>query len=276
LTSPRADLVANFDEIDFDRLVLTQARLNLSFLRTTNGGDGRVALTGGTIYGPASASGAFSFVRGGVDLTDVAINAAGVQGNGAIALRNGAPSAANLDVVVGPGLLLESGRATGAVRLTDSLGDPRASVRLEGENLVIRGAAGTPIERVRLTAEGPLSRMPFQLSLAAPKPQPITFDGSGVFSRTGADTVVTLNGRGEAREIAFSTVEPVTVRIGGQNRSIRARVNVGGGQALVEGRQVGDVVDALATLDRVEIATLTRTSPVVRTPDSPCRVGARV
>jgi translocation and assembly module TamB len=257
LANPRADLVANFDAIDFERIVITPARLALSFVRTPTGGDGRVALTGGSTYGPASASADFSFVTGGVDLRDIALDAAGVRGSGAVALRNGAPSTANLQVAVGPGVLLEAGQASGTVRLTDGPGAARAAVQLTGENLVIRGAAGTPIERIRLTAEGPLTRMPFQLSVAAPNPQPVSFDGSGVFSRTGQETAVTLTGRGEARDIPFSTVEPVAVRFGPAGNRVRARLAVGGGQAFVEGSQVGEVVNALATLDRVEISTFT-------------------
>ena len=150
-----------------------------------------------------------------------------------------------------------SGRATGTVSLTDGPGDPRADISLQGENLVVRGAAGTPIQRVRLTAAGPLSRMPFQLSIAAPQPQPITFDGSGVFSRTGTQMAVSLSGAGEAREIAYRTVEPVVVRIGPEGQSVRARLNVGGGQAFVEGRKVGEVEpDRQHALDLVEVDRL--------------------
>jgi translocation and assembly module TamB len=257
LARPRANLTALFDSIDLGRIVLTQAQVRLSFLRTANGGDGEFAITSGSPYGPARASSAFSFVPGGVNLTNADVNAAGVQAAGSIALRNGAPSSADLRYAVGPGLLLEAGRASGTVQLVDGPAGPRGNLALEGDDLVVRGAAGTPIERIRLTAQGPLSRMPFQISVAAPKPQPISFDGSGVFSRVGQENAITLTGRGEAREIAFNTAEPIAVRFSPEAQSARARLNVGGGQAFVEGRKVGEVVNALATMDRVEISTFT-------------------
>jgi translocation and assembly module TamB len=255
IAAPRAELVANFDAIDFGQLVVTPARLTLTFATTPAGFDGRFALNGGSTYGPASASAGFRFVEGGVDLNDAALDAGGVRANGDLALRNGAPSSADLTFAAGPGAFLVRGTSSGALRLTDGGGGPRATLSLTGDDLVVRGAENNPIERVRLTADGPLSRLPFQISIAAPKPVPASFDGTGLFVQAGGETSVTLQGRGKAQDVAFNTVEPILVRIAGANRSVRGRLAVGGGQAFIDARQTGQTVNALATLDGVEIAT---------------------
>ncbi len=256
IAAPRADLVTSFQELDLQQqLVLRPARLELAFVSANAAVDGAFSLTGASEYGPARARAAFRFVQGGLDLTGVDIDAAGVQARGSLALRDNQPSTADLTVAAGPGAFLQTGRISGAVRLTDGPGEGRATLRLEGDDVLLRAAPNNPVERFRLTGDGPLSRLPFQLSLATSQPTPVTFNGGGVFSRAGESFTVALNGSGEAREVAFRILDPVVLALAPEQRSIRGRLAVGGGTAVVDGRQVGDRVNAQATLDGVEIST---------------------
>ena len=82
LAAPRADLLADFAEIDIPRLPLKDAHLTLSFLRRADGASGMVALTATSAYGPARARADFQFPQGGVDLTDLSVDAGGVKASG--------------------------------------------------------------------------------------------------------------------------------------------------------------------------------------------------
>ncbi len=116
LAAPRADILADVAQIDVPRLPLKDAHVTLSFLSRPGGASGMAALTATSAYGPARARSDFSFPEGGIDLTDLSVDAGGVKASGSLSLRSRTPSAANLEVAVTRGALLDGGRVAGSVR----------------------------------------------------------------------------------------------------------------------------------------------------------------
>ena len=76
----------------------------------------------------------FRFPQGGVDLTGLSLDAGGVKATGSLSLRSRTASAADLDLAVTKGALLDAGRIAGTVKLADAAGGPRASLSLTAEN----------------------------------------------------------------------------------------------------------------------------------------------
>ena len=97
---------------------------------------------------------------GGIDLTGLSVDAGGVKASGALSLRSRAPSAADLDVAVTRGAFLDAGRVSGTVKITGAPAAPHAALNLTAENVRAPGAALT-ITSARLSADGPLSRLPY-------------------------------------------------------------------------------------------------------------------
>ena len=165
----------------------------------TAGYNGFVRIRAGSDYGPARGAAGFRFVSNGIDLRDVDVAAAGVTAQGAVSLRNGAPTTADFTFTAGPGAFLSRGSANGVVRIVDGGGGTNAGVRIEGRDLAFRGSDASYIQSITLTANGPLSRLPFAVSATGEDPQPYRFAGEGVYSRQGAAQVVTLGGAGRVR-----------------------------------------------------------------------------
>jgi translocation and assembly module TamB len=213
------------------------------------------ASAGASEYGPARANAGFRFVSNGLDLRDVDVNAGGIAANGAVSLRNGAPTTADFTFAAGPGAFLSRGTANGVVRLIDGAGGTNAAIRVEGRNLALKGSDASYIETLSLTANGPLSRLPFNVSATGADPQPYRFAGDGVYSRQGQAQVITLGGAGRVREFDLRTLEPAVLRIAPGERTARLRVAVGGGTVSLDGRQAGETVDARANFQSLQIGT---------------------
>ncbi|MET0295603.1 MAG: translocation/assembly module TamB, partial [Phenylobacterium sp.] len=159
LLAPRVDVVANVDAVDVPRLPLKDARIVLSFLQREDGASGQIAVTADSAYGPAQGSAAFRFPRGGVDLSQLAVDAGGVKATGSLSLRSRTPSSADLQLAVGRGALLDRGEVAGQVRLVDAGGAGRADIDLTARGAVPKGARFS-IAHGRLTGQGPLSHLP--------------------------------------------------------------------------------------------------------------------
>jgi translocation and assembly module TamB len=142
VAAPRADLIADFATVEIPRLTLSGAHVVLSFLRGAGGTDGAVAITADSQYGAARARTDFRFAAGGLDLTGLDADAGGIQAKGALALRSGQPSTADLVLAIGPGALLTEGSVTGTARIADASGGPRATLNLTARNAALRGARG--------------------------------------------------------------------------------------------------------------------------------------
>lgn len=255
LSAPRADLKADFASIDFGRLVVAPAHLDLLLASNNGAFEGRASLAGPSQYGRASASTAFRFAGGGVELRDLVADAGGIKAQGSVALRQGAPSTADLTVAVGPGALLTAGRVSGTVKLREAPGGAIATLALEGSG-VAAPELPTKLKTVRLTASGPLSRLPFQVAADSVDPFEWRVSGNGIFARTGDVNQLQLNASGRVRKTDFRTTEAALIRLGPNDRSARIRLNVAGGTAVVDARQAGPELAARATVAGVGLGAV--------------------
>jgi translocation and assembly module TamB len=236
LSAPRADLLADVDQIDVPRLPLKAAHVTLSFLRKPDGSSGMVALAATSAYGPAAARADFKFPEGGVDLTGLSVDAGGVKASGSLSLRSRAPSAADLQVVVTKGALLDAGRIAGSVKIVDA-GGARASLNLTAENARLAGSTFA-VRRARLTADGPLARLPYAVQAqGATTTERWNVNGRGVLSETQPGYAATFDGTGKLGRRDLHTVETATFRFGGPEQSARLRLAAsGGGRIDLDGR----------------------------------------
>ena len=255
LAQPRADLRARFAQVSAGPLDLTGADLILSFRRGPNASDGRIAVTAGSNYGPARASGDFFLGGDRIRLTDVDLDAGGITAQGAIALSDRVPSSADLTFTARPGAFLASGTAEGRVRLTEGAGSETAIVDVTGRNVRLSGS-GYVIRTFDLDGRGTLERLPFSLVADVGGATPVSFDGTGVYSREGGAQSVVLEGSGRVREIAFSTRNPAVVALAGDGRVARVDLAVGGGVLLGELRQDDRAAIVEANLTSVQLGSV--------------------
>lgn len=259
LAQPRVDLRAAFGQVSAGALKLTDANLILSFRKGADASDGRIAVTAGSNYGPARASGNFFLGGSRIRLTDVDLNAGGVTAQGAIALSNRIPSSADLTFTARPGAFLVSGEANGRVRLTEGAnsagGSDTAILDISGRNVRF---AGSPyiIRTLDLDGRGTLDRLPFTLKTNVIGPTPLSFDGSGVYARDGKAQSVVLEGAGSVREIAFTTRSPAVVALSGDGRVARVDLSVGGGVLTGEMRQDSRAAIIEANLTSVDLGSI--------------------
>ena len=256
LSAPRADLIAELASVDFGRLVLAPARLNLSLLQGPRGVEGLMALEGPTPQsGRASLKTAFRFEGDGVDLSDLVADAGGVKLSGAVSLKNGAPSTADLSVAAGPGAFLTAGKLTGTAKLADRAGGAVADLKLDGEGL---SSLDLPVSlrALHLSASGPLSHLPFQASVDSIDPVSWSFKGDGVYAAAGTDTALTLNGSGKVRKAAYKTTTPAVIHFGAQGQSAKLDLTLAGGRATLDARQAGDTLNAKLDLSGVGLGAL--------------------
>ena len=255
VAAPRADLNADFAAIDIPQLPLSAAHMHLAVQKRPGGADGQIALNASSEYGPARAAAAFRFVHDGLDLSAIDADAAGVKAQGALSLRGHEPSAADLHLAVGPGAVLTEGSIAGTLKIVDSA-MPTATVELKATDARLRGS-GMLIRTAVLSGSGPLARLPFQTRLQTDTPQgAITLTGAGTYEQANGVQQLALTGSGQFRHVDFHTLEPITLRIAGKDRTTRVRIALGGGRLEADARQTGEAVTATANLDGVDIKTL--------------------
>jgi translocation and assembly module TamB len=257
LAQPRADLTAAFGSVNAGALALTDVDMVLSFRRGADASDGRIALTAASNYGPARASGNFFLGGDRIRLTDVDLNAGGVEAQGAVALSNNFPSSADLTFTARPGAFLASGTANGRIRLTEGAGDETAILEVRGRDVRLAGSTWV-IRTLDLNGRGTLERLPFTLKADVGGATPVSFDGTGVYSRTGPAQSVVLEGAGRVREIAFVTRNPAVIALSGDGRVVRMDLGIGGGVLLGEWRQDARAAIIEANLTSVELGSLMR------------------
>lgn len=247
LTAPRLDLMADIEQIDLPRLPLRDAKLTLVFQRQADGSNGTVALTAASAYGPARARSAFRFPRGGVDLTDLSVDAGGVKAEGALSLRQRSPSAADLRLEIGRGAFLDAGRIAGTARITDGAGGPRAVLDLVADNARAAGSAIT-VRSARVAADGPLSRLPYSaVARGASERGAWTLEGRGVLDQQAAGRVLTFDGRGAVGSQELRTVETASFRFGGPEQGARLRLaGSNGGRLDLDATLRGETTDIQA------------------------------
>ncbi len=255
LAEPRADLTAAFGKVSAGTLVLTDAEMILGFRRGADASDGHIELKAGSNYGPARASGNFFLGGGRLRLTGVDLNAGGVVAEGAITLSDNLPSSADLTFTARPGAFLASGTADGRVRLTEGAGAETAILDVTGRNVRLAGSSWV-IRALDLNGRGTLERLPFTLKADVGGNTPVSFDGTGVYSRTGPSQTVVLEGGGRVREIAFTTRNPAVIALSGDGRVARVDLGIGGGVLLGELRQDSRAAIIEANLTSVDLGTL--------------------
>jgi translocation and assembly module TamB len=254
--APALDLTADLASVDFGRLVVRPAHLTLLFA-SEGGINGRIAVSGPSEFGPARASAAFRFIPGGLALSEIDADAGGVKAAGALTLRDGAPSTADLTVDAGPGAFLTAGRLQGAVRIAEAPGGAVARIALDGQNLAAPGLGG-PLKTLRLRADGPWARLPFDLQAEAEGAAAWQFAGDGVLtqSETPAGTVrdIALSGAGKLRRAEVRLLEPAHIRLAPSETSVRLRAGVGEGRVSLDARQAGETMEARGEAVGLEMA----------------------
>jgi translocation and assembly module TamB len=260
LGEPRLELKANFGSIAFPELTVKAAKLDLVFQANKAGGsDGQIALNGQSDYGPARARSDFRFLEDGLDLTAIDADAGGVKAKGALSLRDGAPSRADLTVAIGPGVLISEGAAQGVVKIADaktpgSLGGGGVDIDMTGKGVVLRGQP-LALANARVRANGPLDKLPYQVTAdGAWLRTPVKVDGAGVLTKDPKGYSASFNGSGTLRRAPFRTVEPALLVMDQGEQSARLRLALGGGQARVDGRLNGAGVNLDAAVSGVDLS----------------------
>lgn len=253
LLAPRVDVVAEAEAIDLPRLPLSDARVQLRFLRRADGSSGTIAVTAASEYGPATGAAAFRFPRGGVDLTDLAVDAGGVKATGALSLRRRTPSSADLRLVIGPGALLDRGQVTGRVRLADT-GGGRGDFDLTARGAVPKGARFS-IARGRISGQGPLSQLPYTVRAAgASTGGRWALNGQGTLAEAGEGYTLSLAGNGRVGDRELRTEEPAVFGFGGAAQTARLRLATnGGGRLNLDARLDDTAADLRAQLTRLDL-----------------------
>ena len=254
--APKADLMAHFDSIDAPRLPLKDANVTLTFERRPDGAAGVIAVAAASDYGQARGRSAFGFPEGGVDLTDLSVDAGGLKASGSLSLRRRAPSAANLELALTKGAFLDAGRVAGRARLADG-GGGQASLDLTGESVRLPGATMV-IHSARLTADGPMARLPYTLSAEGASPQgKWSANGRGVFATATPGWQASFDGSGKLGARGVRTLEPAVFRFGGPERSARLRLAASdGGRIDVDGRMTDQTTDARAQVAGLSLRML--------------------
>jgi translocation and assembly module TamB len=252
LAAPRVDLLADIDAIDLPRLPLKAAHLVLSFLRRPDGTSGTVALTASSAYGPAAGKSAFSFPVGGVDLTDLAVNAGGVKASGALSLRKGGAASADLQVTATKGAFLDAGMVSGAVKLVEAPGGARARLDFTAKDAAPTGM-GVAIAIARVQADGPLAKLPYSVQAnGVAEGGKWSLAGRGLLTETSPGYQLGFDGDGRYGRRDLKTTETALLRFGGPERTARLRLAASdGGQIALDGRMNGDAVELKAQLQRL-------------------------
>jgi translocation and assembly module TamB len=256
LAAPWLDLTADLASLDLGRLVVKPARLTLLF-STEGGGAGQIAVAGPSEWGEANARAGFRFIEGGVALSDISADAGGVKAAGALTLRNGAPSVADLTIDASAGAFLASGRLSGTVRIAEARGGASARIVLDGQNLSAHGMAGS-LKTLRVRADGPWARLPVAMTVDSDYPTPWRFLGDGTLTQVDgpAGTVreLSMSGTGAIRRAEVRTLEPAVIRLGPGERVARLRLGIGTGRLDLDAREAGGAMTAKAEASGLDLA----------------------
>ncbi|HXU99334.1 MAG TPA: translocation/assembly module TamB domain-containing protein [Caulobacteraceae bacterium] len=256
LDAPRADLLADFSTLDVPGMKLRSAHLVLTFQHAPTGADGRFALTAASDYGPAAGASAFRFAGAGLDLSNLSVNAGGVTASGALALRKGEPSSADLILAAGPGVLLSEGHVQGRARIVDATGGPTASLSLTSGEARLR-SNGLTFKSLDFTADGPLRHLPYRMAASGPSAGgPWRIKGDGVLIEQGPDHVASFSGAGRVRRADLRTLSPAEVRLSPQGVAIRADLAAGAGRADLVVANLSGAASVKATLTDIDMSLL--------------------
>ncbi len=234
LAAPKAELNADFDSIDLPRLPLTKAHLTLTFARGPNATDGVAALQANSEYGPARGRTAFRFSPGGVELSELDVDAGGAKAKGAMSLRDGLPATADLTVAVGPGAFLPQGQVKGSARLVDAPGGGSAAATLDLTAEEVAFGAWK-VRSARIKADGPLSRLPLSIDARGEAPGGRwRIGGSGALAQSGKAYDLALDAAGRMGRTEIKTRETAKIRFGDGPTQARLRLAIDKGRADID------------------------------------------
>ena len=256
LAAPKVDLAADLASIDAPGLSLTGAHATVSFA-TGAQGHGRLTLAANSAYGPARADCDFLLVSDGVDVTAADLDAGGLRASGSLALRAGAPSAADLAFSLGRGAFLASGQAGGRARITGQGDALAANLTLAGGNLVLR-ESGEAIKSIKLAAAGPLDELPFRVSAdGGAATRAWRLDATGRLAKTPNGRSATFTGDGRLGRVTLATLRPAELVFAPGTMTATARLAVGGdGVADVDVRSTAGALEAKAVVSNINVALL--------------------
>ena len=257
LSAPRADLAADFETIDIPQLPLSAAHLTLSFQNSDQASLGAVGLTAASAYGPASARANFGLRDGGLNLTDLVMDAGGVKASGDLSLRPGDATRADLKLNIGRGALIDGGDIHGQVQIADAQGGPRAKLSLDLSDVVLPGQI-VAINSGRLTADGPLSRLPYDLQAnGASHAGKWTMKGGGLAAPEGGAYRLGFDGSGRLGDHSLQTPEPAAFTFGDGQSGARIRLATNdGGRLDIDGRFTRAAADLKARLADISLGVL--------------------
>jgi translocation and assembly module TamB len=254
LTAPKADLIADFDSIDVPRLPLKDAHVVLSFAKRPDGGDGVASITAGSQYGPAKGRAAFSFAPGGLELSDLDVDAGGAKAKGSVSLRSGRPATADLVVAVGPGAFLTQGRVAGTAKITDGPAGPVAQLDLAADDIV---GGAWKVRHAAVKAAGPMARLPLTVDARGEAPSGRwKLNGTGVLTQSDAEYLLALDATGAMARTEIKTRETAQIRFGGPRTNARLRLSVGDGAADLDADVGGDLATLRAQLTGVSLTAI--------------------
>lgn len=255
LGAPRASLVSRLESVALPDLVLRDADLALTFARGPDGSAGDVELRAQSDYGPAYARSDFAFVPSGVRLSGLKVDAAGLSASGAVSLVDGAPSSADLQVLVERGLFLEDGRIQGAVELTGDPASAQARLDLSAQDAVLKGSV-LAIRSASLTAQGPLRQLPYRLEASgSSRAGRWRIAGAGYLAREKAATALSFQGGGRVGRRELSTSEPARfTSVGDVRTASLALTSKDGGAVELSARLSPDQTSVNAGLKALDLA----------------------
>ena len=255
LGQARAELSADIETLDLPRLPLKDAKLVMTFARGTDNSDGSVHLTAASAYGPALIASNFRLTRGGIDLSNVDAKAGGATMAGEVALRDGRPSHANLDLTLAKGAFLDKGNIAAKLNLAEGPNGPAGQIRVKASNIGFGVGNDLLVKDATLSGDGPLSKMPFTLKATATRAGlPITVGGDGLATQNGQAYAVSFNGQGQWRKTTVKTIGPLVINYGGSDVSAKAALSLGGGRADLEAHQTGDAISVKAVMANIDLS----------------------
>lgn len=254
-TTPQLSLTANIDQIDVPRLPLRDARLVLTFAGQASEAAGALSLTAASEYGPVRAQTGLDVSPDGVDLRAFEVDGAGVRARGSVVLRGLEASTADLDLEVGPGAFLAAGRLAGDVNIVVQEGETRARLEMTAQRARWAGS-GVTVRSGRLSAEGPIRRIPYKLTADGGSSQGgWSLTGHGAFTKEADARLLTFDGAGQVGKRDLKTVETARIMFGSDGRSARVRLaGPDGGRLDLQGDWRGAVADVRAQAVKMNLS----------------------
>ena len=257
MDGPTIDLLAHAPKVNVPRLPLTGARMVLRLQLAERQRDGVVVVTGQTPYGPARARADLDFPPGGLRLSGLQVDGAGVHARGSLAFAEGGPTAADLRLQIGPGALLSGGRASGNATVARNGGQSYGKLDLALQNAQLRGAPVVVTEG-QIRADGPLSRLTYQARAAGRSgSRNWLISGEGRMRETSEGRLVTFSGQGTIAGETLRTLQPATLRFGPDERTLTLRLGTEqGGRISADGALSGASLKAQAELQQIAISMI--------------------